>query len=49
MVSGRESADIGRESADVGRESVHPLTEAILEQGGDIPPGGEIPPFFHKS
>lgn len=24
----------------------HPLTEAILGQGGDIPPGGEIPPFF---
>ena len=29
--------------------AIHPLTEAILGQGGDIPPGGEIPPFFHKS
>ena len=27
----------------------HPLTEAILGQGGDIPPGGEIPPILHRS
>ena len=26
----------------------HPLTEAILGQGGDIPPGGEIPPILHR-
>ena len=30
----------------IARYSGHPLTEAILGQGGDIPPGGEIPPFF---
>ena len=30
-------------------EADHPLTEAILGQGGDIPPGGEIPPIFHRS
>ena len=30
----------------LGHMMIHPLTEAILGQGGDIPPGGEIPPFF---